>query len=591
MNFKLKRRLLNIWLTLCCIFCFCSSLVWAADEPANSRAYGIEEIFVQDLGPNDCPTLPEGRHYWDGKITIIPSLTAEGEYTYTCQGCGKIIKLRMQPAVSEYQIAAWRRSNPQALNADEANPSDYAEQTEPTETTEPKSELLHSGSGCQAISKLSQGQINQLLAAAPHYDFTPEEINEQKSAWQATLARLNALRRIAGLPEVELDNSYAAQFATGLDVMIADSTAGAISSVLHRRWLLNPDLGQDEPADSVYDYDYIAWPSSGNFPNSIFTADTPWSVSLNPDKFQTPNIYEVNVNITRPLDNTKWHLGGINGDNYKAADSGKYYNVDVLATAKDGLNNCIIFRPNDIAKYQGSYDIAEYQGSYNVQISGLHYLDGRSVTISYSVEFFTPGTNDTPDKPVNQPEEQPSENEPIAIDSPFKDVQNSDYFAQPVVWAVEKGITKGSAEDLFEPNATCTKAQIITLLWRAYGSPQSAIPNPFRDVQKSDYYYDATLWAAENGILAGNRFDGEAPCTRAMTVNYLWLAAGSPNPGIDAKFADVPANTPYNLAVAWAVEQNIATGVSPTTFEPQQTCTRGDIVTFLYRNLAMPKLN
>ncbi len=582
----MKRRLFSIVIALCCTFCLWATLAWAADEPANSRAYGIDEIFVQDLGPNDCPSLPDGRHYWDGKITIIPSLTAEGEYTYACKGCGKIIKLRMQPAVSEYQIAAWRRSNPQALSADEVSPIDKPEQTEQTAAVEPKAELLHNGSGCQAINKLSPGQINQLLTAAPNYDFTPDEIGTKKTAWQAVLTRLNALRRIASLPEVHLDDSYAAQFETGPDAMLAESTAGAISSVMHRRWLLNPALGQDEPTGNVYDYDYIAWPASGNFPNNIFTADTPWSISLNPDKFQTPNIYEVHVNITRPMDNTKWHFGGVNGDNYKAADSGKYYNVDILETAQDNLNNCIIFRPDNIIKYQGSYDIPEYQGSYNVQISGLHYLDGRPVTIAYSVEFFTPGANDTLDKPNDKPAELPTENEPAAINSPFKDVQSSDYFARPVVWAVEKGITKGASEDSFEPNATCTKAQIITLLWRAYGSPQSAIPNPFRDVQKSDYYYDATLWAAENGILAGNRFNGETPCTRAMTVNYLWLAAGSPNPALTAQFADVPANTPYNLAVAWAVEQNITNGATPTTFEPQQTCTRSDIVTFLYRNLA-----
>ena len=105
-------------------------------------------------------------------------------------------------------------------------------------------------------------------------------------------------------------------------------------------------------------------------------------------------------------------------------------------------------------------------------------------------------------------------------------------------------------------------------------------------MQKSDYYYDAALWAAEQGILGGNRFAGDTPCTRAMTVNYLWLAAGSPTPANLANFADVPANTAYNLAVAWAVEQNITTGTGDNTFEPQQTCTRGQIVTLLYRNLA-----
>jgi len=535
-----------------------------ADEPEHNRAYSIDELYTQDLGPDDCPDRPEGRHYWDGHITVIPSLTDEGEYTYTCRSCGKEIKLRMQPAVSEYQIAAWQRSNPQAVMA------------EPDETDEqpaPAGELLHQGSGCQAVSKLSQGQIRQLLSAAPQFDFTPEEIASHKIAWQSVVARLNAMRQIASLPEAAASSELAAQLTPTVDELLADYLDGNVQSLPHRRWLLDPYLERE--AESGAAYDYIAWPASGNFPSDIFSADTPWSVTLNPDKFQTPDIFATNVNIVRSMDGAKWHFGGANGDNYRVADSGKYYNVD---TNDYGVSNCIIFRPDGIS---------EYQGSYTVTISGLRYLDGREVTLTYEVEFFKLGQLDAPAKPeLASPDAPAPETVPADWAVPFTDVQSGDYFAQPVAWAVAQGVTKGASPTSFEPDATCNKAQIITFLWRAYGSPQSGIPNPFRDVQKSDYYYDAVLWAAEHGVVSGNRFDGDAPCTRAMTVNYLWLAANSPTPAQTADFVDVPAATPYNLAVAWAVEQNITTGASATTFEPQQTCTRGQIVTFLYRALA-----
>lgn len=562
-------------LILCCQFCFINSFfinntAWADEQQDynHNRAYSIDELFIQDLGPDDCPNQPEGRHYWDGRITIIPSLTNEGEYTYTCKGCAKTVILRMQPAISEYQIAAWKRSNPQAALADDT-PSQNEKPQQPNVSI--SDEILHKGSGCQAITKLSQGQIRQLLAAAPQFDFTPADFT-QDNVWPTVLARLNALRQIASLPAAMLDNSAAEQFSDWPDAMIADYRAENISAVLHRRWLLNPGLALDTPDNSAYDYDYIAWPASGNFPSDIFSGDIPWSLSLNPDKFQTPDIHAIHINLTRSMDGEKWHFAG---DNYKAADSGKYFNVDIIETAKDSRNNCIIFRPNGIS---------EYQGSYTVSISGLQYIDGRRVTLTYDVEFFKLGALDTPNPPTEQP--QPDIPEPEYTETPFVDVQSSDYFARPVAWAVDNGITKGASNTTFEPEATCNKAQIITFLWRAYGSPQSSIPNPFRDMQKSDYYYDAALWATEQGILGGNRFAGDTPCTRAMTVNYLWLAAGSPTPANLANFADVPANTAYNLAVAWAVEQNITTGTGDNTFEPQQTCTRGQIVTLLYRNLA-----
>ena len=167
----------------------------------------------------------------------------------------------------------------------------------------------------------------------------------------------------------------------------------------------------------------------------------------------------------------------------------------------------------------------------------------------------------------------------------FTDVPANAYFATPVVWAVENGITNGTTATTFSPNNTCTTAQILTFLWRAKGKTQMEVYNPFSDVKEDAYYYNAALWAYENDMVDGDLFNGGSPCTRAQTVTYLWKLAGCPDAG-ESTFTDVPAGSQYSKAVAWAVKEGITNGTTATTFAPNNTCTRGQIVTFLYRDLA-----
>jgi len=171
----------------------------------------------------------------------------------------------------------------------------------------------------------------------------------------------------------------------------------------------------------------------------------------------------------------------------------------------------------------------------------------------------------------------------LIIDN-FHDVSRKAWYADSVQWAVNQGITEGTAPTTFSPEATCTTAQILTFLWRANGSPEPSSSNPFSDVKPSDWYYRSAIWAYEAGIVDGNTFNGNTPCTRAATVTYLWKLAGKPATG-QSVFTDVPSNAAYEQAVSWAVAQNITTGTSATTFSPNQTCTRGQIVTFLNRFL------
>lgn len=168
----------------------------------------------------------------------------------------------------------------------------------------------------------------------------------------------------------------------------------------------------------------------------------------------------------------------------------------------------------------------------------------------------------------------------------FTDVKESDYFAGPVVWAVNKKITAGTSDTTFSPNQNCTVAQILTFLWRAYDSTTYKGKNPFSDVKTSDYYYNAARWAYDKGMVTDSAFGGDKPCTRAMAMTYMWKAAGSPAASYDGKFDDVPVTADYAQAVAWAVENGVTSGTSATTFSPDSVCTRGQIVTFLHRALA-----
>lgn len=173
----------------------------------------------------------------------------------------------------------------------------------------------------------------------------------------------------------------------------------------------------------------------------------------------------------------------------------------------------------------------------------------------------------------------------VALDLPFTDVTENDYFVDPVRWATNEKITAGTGDgSTFSPSATCTNAQILSFLWRAAGSPDTNIANPFQNVSDSAYYAKAAIWAYENGIVDGS-FNPDAKCTRATAVTYMWKYAGSPAAS-GAQFKDVPAIAPYAQAVSWAVKANITAGTGADTFSPNDTCTRAQIVTFLYRGFA-----
>ena len=171
----------------------------------------------------------------------------------------------------------------------------------------------------------------------------------------------------------------------------------------------------------------------------------------------------------------------------------------------------------------------------------------------------------------------------------FVDVPEGSYYEEAVNWAVEKGITTGTDATHFSPNGICTRAQAVTFLWRAAGSPaaKSAVM-PFTDVKAGSYYYDAVLWAVENGITKGTSdtmFSPDATCSRAQIVTFLWRSQKSPAAGTANPFTDVKASAYYADAVLWAVKKDITKGTTNTTFSPDANCTRAQIVTFIWRSM------
>ena len=169
----------------------------------------------------------------------------------------------------------------------------------------------------------------------------------------------------------------------------------------------------------------------------------------------------------------------------------------------------------------------------------------------------------------------------------FVDVATSSYYEDAVDWAVGNGITQGTDDTHFSPDGICTRAQAVTFLWRAAGSPAPRSRTvPFTDVPAGSYYYDAVLWAVENGITEGTSdttFSPNMTCTRAQIVAFLWRSEKSPAAGTANPFADVKSAAYYADAVLWAVKENITRGTTNTTFSPDADCTRSQIVTFLWR--------
>ena len=429
-----------------------------------------------------------------------------------------------------------------------------------------------------------------------------------------------------------------------------NSSASNLACLGHRRWLLNPALlnvgfghasnrasGWQYTVTKVFDfgggdfdYDYVAWPASGQFPTNLFGTDVPWSVSLNPAKYQAPEAGRVQVTITRQSDGKTWSFSEVNPNPTTAVQA--YMTIE---NSGYGIPNCIIFNP-------GRANVDTWAGVHTVSITGLRTRDGQDAALNYQVDFFSidatcPGHNyipsvtaptctqdgyttytcqcgdsyqgDTVPAPGHSygqwtleqeaTETQKgilvrtctvcgnAERQEVDYGNPFLDVSEDMFYYEPVLWAVKEGITTGTSAYTFTPDGTCTRAQIVTFLWRSAGSPAAGEgSNPFTDVPEGQWYTDAVLWAVEEGITTGTSattFSPDASCTRGQVATFLWRAKGEPASAADNIFTDITSDAYYYSAVLWAVENGITNGMGDGTFAPDAPCTRGQIVTFLHR--------
>ena len=232
-------------------------------------------------------------------------------------------------------------------------------------------------------------------------------------------------------------------------------------------------------------------------------------------------------------------------------------------------------------------------------INGVEYTENTAstgeaidlTTVSGSGQEQNPSGQQPPAKPDGdnnsgqQPPDWNGEQPQMPVNN-FTDVDSTDYYAEPVYWAAASNITTGTTETTFSPSDTTTRAQIVTFLWRLAGSPDpSSTKTAYTDVDTNAYYYKAVLWAEEKGITTGTSdtsFSPDAECTRSQIVTFLHRYADTPSAEKTSSFMDVDTDAYYADAVSWAAENSITNGTSETTFSPDDSCTRGQAVTFLY---------
>ncbi len=429
----------------------------------------------------------------------------------------------------------------------------------------------------------------------------------------------------------------------------------------HRRWQLNPTMGKVgfgyavntssrytcekvfDRSGSGCDYDYIAWPASGYFPVNLFEGNTgrynvAWSVTLNPEKYEEPDLSDITVKLTRRSDGAVWTLSG--NRTYTARDEGEYLNVDL---ASYGVPNVIVFRPNN--------NRAKYEGVYTVEITGLRSVGGGSTSLKYDVEFFDVDTyvDETPHAitvaasthgsvtanatkasagtqvtlsvapeegyklsslyvtggsgatvPVSwlndttavfvMPAESVTVSYTFAKWLPFVDVPSGDWCFEYVWYAYNHDLVRGIDPTHFSPYTPANRAMVASLIWRLAGSPTPSGESPFVDILPGQYYTDAVNWAYENGIIFGindTHFDPFSPVNReqlvAMLYRYYDPAEGYGD-GVLEAFTDEDIVDPWAWeAMKWAVSNEIMAGRDSGAIDPWGKTMRAELATFFTR--------
>lgn len=299
-----------------------------------------------------------------------------------------------------------------------------------------------------------------------------------------------------------------------------------------------------------------------------------WSISGDSTQYLPARTYTPTHDVTFTPNWTKDSVPGGGGSSGGSGGSGST-SLIIKATAGDGGS---ITPSGNVSVKSGSDKTFKIRAATGYQVEDV-LVDGKSVGAVSSYTF----------ENVKKDHTIYAEFKLVGgSKNPFVDVPEGAYFEDAVIWASENGITSGRTANTFDPYGVCTRAHAVTFLWRAAGSP-APVSNvmPFTDVPVDSYYYDAVLWAMDMGITVGTTdttFSPDQYCTRAHIVTFLWRAQGKPASSAVNVFTDVAANAYYTNAVLWAVENGITLGTTNTTFSPNVACTRAQIVTFLYRS-------
>ena len=300
---------------------------------------------------------------------------------------------------------------------------------------------------------------------------------------------------------------------------------------------VNANANEVEPNNNISQAQWIS-------PNKVYNGQIALNDKYDFFQFTLTREMDLNIDLTAFMSYHSISLFNENGDEIWAKKNTRW----------DSSNG----------KHHGSYNVHLAAGTYYFKVTGEYNRGNVWNEFSYGNYTFKLNT-----------------------ENPFSDVPADSFYYAPVLWAVENGITNGMTDTAFAPDATCTRGQVVTFLWRAAGSPapKSAV-NPFTDVKPEDFYYKAVLWAVENGITTGTSSTTFSPydsCTRGQVATFLHRAQGRPASSGKNIFTDLISGAYYYEAVLWAVENDITNGMGDGIFAPDTSCTRGQIVTFLYR--------
>ena len=583
--------------------------ICGAPQPEHEHRFGAWTSDGADSHSRTCPDCGEREtqpHAWDaGQITRPATEEADGELTYTCTVCAEK-KIERIPKLERKERSIGTLAELQAFAA-ESKENDFQGYTITL-----TADIDASGVQWEPIGRFVKA--SDYTAFAGTFDGCGHTVTICAddagvsglgfiAANSGTVKNLTVAGSVSGKSYVGGVVGYNLGTITGCtnkaDVRAASMTVGGISAYLKggAKVAQCANLGTVTGSGTMYTGGVIGQAIAGTFLSESYNAGTVTAakgyiggVAGYTMGCATSDCYNVGA---VSLQAEKGSVGGVTGWFTGTVELTNCYNAGTLT---GGQHRGALAGTAAETQIQNSHylaDTAEYAVA-SKKFTGSQKTADEMRAASFAAllgEAFAPDTHGLNggypvlvwQKPAPEPKPEPQP-DPIV----FKDVAEDAYYYAAVQWAVKGGITAGTGKDTFSPDEGCTRAQIVTFLYRAAGSPkvENAV-NPFRDVSPADgVFYDAILWAYTNGITAGtgkDTFSPNATCTRAQIVTFLYKACGNGAEAPAASFKDVPQDAFFAAPVAWAYANGVTSGTGKDTFSPNATCTRAQAVTFLYK--------